>query len=238
MGDSTENPASDKSQGKYPRPIGHKFTPEGAVLPFAGNTLIAHLSPQSPFSTALQAMQADIQRQDWGASMALLPASSWHMTIYDCVAYRYRTRSSYPADVPLDSSLKSCHAHFATRLADLEHGLGPQGVGPVAVTGYDPITQVIAFRLRPTRQETETGLRDLRDRLSARLKMRHGTHETYLWHLTLGYVLRFWTPDEEVRIKAYLEGWLERLPKTFELGVPEFCVYDDMCEFRRMYYLE
>ena len=160
------------------------------------------------------------------------------MTVYEGITDEIRLRHSYPGELPLDSSLKACHAHVATRLAEFEHGLGPGGIGQMSVAGFEPLGDGVALKLEPTTSAGENALRTLRDRLSERLKMRHPGHENYSWHMGFAYTLRYIAPEEEARIKKYLAAWQERLPRAFELGVPEFCVYDNMYQFRRVFILE
>ena len=208
------------------------------VLHYPGNTLMVHLDTQSPLHQALSAMVEDFKTQPFAPLLTLLPSSSLHMTIYECVTDGIRTRNSYPGDLPLDSSLKTCHAHLAHHLANYSHGLGSQGVGRMRVIGYEPMTDGIGLKLEPTTSEMESRLRDLRDRLSEDLKMRHPGHEAYSWHMALAYTVRHLSDEDRIGIEKYLTEWQKRLATTFELGVPEFCVYDDMHQFRRVFYLD
>jgi hypothetical protein len=183
-------------------------------------------------------MCEDLKKQDFASLLKFLPPSSWHMTIYEGITDQIRRRDSYPGELPLDSSLKICHAHLAERLAEFEHGLGPDGVGQMRIAGFEPLDDGIALKLEPTTQDSEDNLRRLRDRLSERLEMRHPGHSNYSWHMGLAYTLRHLSSQDEEGIAGFLEEWQGRLPKAFDLSVPEFCVYDDMFQFRRIFFLE
>ncbi|TKA78237.1 hypothetical protein B0A55_04786 [Friedmanniomyces simplex] len=220
----------------YPRWIGHKFSPDGQILPYPGNGVLSPLDPTSALHRSLQALLSDLQQQDFASLYTFLPPSSWHMTTYEGISDQIRLRDAWPADLPLTSSLKACHAHVATRLADLEHGLG--AAVQMNVAGLEPLAEGIALKLVPATSEGERALRDLRDRLSQRLGMRHPGHADYSFHMGLGYLLRHLSDEEEARIARFLQGWHAKLPAFFELGVPEYCVYDDMYSFRRVFYLE
>jgi hypothetical protein len=50
-------------------------------------------------------------------------------------------------------------------------------------------------------------------------------------------MLRFLTEEEEKNISTLLAGWIGKLPAEFELGFPEFCIFDDMFKFNRQFHL-
>jgi len=220
----------------YPRWIGHKFTPDGHILPYPGNGVLSPLEPTSALYQSLHALLADMQEQEWARLYTFLPPSSWHMTTYEGISDQIRKPKEWPGHLPLDSSLNSCHAHVATRLADFEHGLGDAEV-EITVAGFESLAEGIALKLVPVKSEGERALRDLRDRLSERLNMRHPGHDAYSFHMGMGYLLKHLSEEEEAKIAEFLRGWQARLPKSFMLSVPEFVVYDDMLAFRRVFWL-
>ncbi|ETN44114.1 uncharacterized protein HMPREF1541_10664 [Cyphellophora europaea CBS 101466] len=220
----------------YPRWIGQKFTPNGAVLPYPGNTIVCHLPENSPLRPRLLDLYHDIQQQEFSSLFTLLPPSSWHMTVYEGVTDQIRTRSCWPGELPLDSTLRQCHAHTASRLADFDAGLGTPFV--MKIVSFEELDDGIALKLAASTPETDTNLRGLRDRLSHTLKMRHPGHETYSFHLSIAYTLRHLMEKERARIWAYLQAWQAKSQMYFDLGSPEYCVYDDMFGFRRMFLLE
>lgn len=222
----------------YPRWIGQKFTPEGTVLPFPGNTVICHLPSNSPLQSALLTLYNDIQKQDFSSLFVLLPPSSWHMTLYEGVTDQIRTRNSWPGELALDTTLRQCHAHVASKLADF-HTSSLKLPIEMRIAGFEPLEDGVALKLEASRPETDTELRTLRDQLSETLQMRHPGHETYSFHLSMAYTLRHLTDDDRrTKIQAYLQQWQAKLPPDFELGCPEYCVYDDMFAFRRVFFLQ
>ena len=84
---------------------------------------MAHLPVDSPSRNDLQELVYMSQAYPLSTTFACLPSSSWHMTLYECVTDQIRQRDSYPDDLALDTSLNVCHAHLATRLADLKHSM-------------------------------------------------------------------------------------------------------------------
>lgn len=65
---------------------GGKFTPEGEVLPFPGNTVICHIDPKSDVHAALCEMQDEVQHSDFGAIFTYLPQASLHMTVFQGIS--------------------------------------------------------------------------------------------------------------------------------------------------------
>ncbi|KAK4555756.1 hypothetical protein LTR86_006976 [Recurvomyces mirabilis] len=229
-------PKADFPHHLYPRWIGHKFSPGGTALHFPGNTVMAHLPSDSQFRHDLQELVDILQGHESSPAFSFLPSSSWHMTLYECVTDQIRQRKSYPGDLELDTSLNVCHAHLATHLAKFDHSLN-SGVGCMTVSGNEPILDGLGLTLRPY-DGRDTIMRDFRDSLSEILKMCHPGHDTYSWHMALAYTLRPLTAQEENSIRECFRTWREVKTRTFKLGKPEFCVYDDMCAFRRVFYLE
>ncbi|KAK0940844.1 hypothetical protein LTR48_002563 [Friedmanniomyces endolithicus] len=229
-------PKPDFPHHQYPRWIGHKFNPDGQIMPYPGNTVLSPLDPASALHRSLQGLLNDLQQQDFASLYTFLSPSSWHMTTYEGISDQIRLRNSWPADLPANSSLKACHAYVATRLADFKHGLGADI--QMEVAGFESLAEGIALKLVPANSGGERALRDLRDRLSQRLGMRHPGHDNYSFHMGLAYLLRHLSEGEEANIAKFLRGWHAKLPQSFELAVPEYCVYDDMLSFRRMFYLD
>ena len=108
----------------------------------------------------------------------------------------------------------------------------------MTVVGYEPVVDGIGLKLATATPDLESRLRGLRDRLSEELKMRHPGHASYSWHMALAYTVRHLSAADQALIQRYLAEWQDRLPATFELGVPELCVYDDMHQFRRVFFLK
>lgn len=220
----------------YPRWIGQKFTPSGAVLPYPGNTVVCHLSQNSPLRPKLLALYHDIQKQDFSSPFVLLPPSSWHMTVYEGVTDQIRTRDCWPGELPLDAPLPRCHAHIGSKLADFETGL--ELPFEMKIAGFEQLDDGIALKLEASSPATDSNLRTLRDCLSDTLLMHHPGHETYSFHLSIAYTLRHLTDYDRARVWQYLEGWRAKLPASLSLSDPEYCVYDDMFDFRRMFLLK
>ncbi|KIX92529.1 uncharacterized protein Z520_11705 [Fonsecaea multimorphosa CBS 102226] len=228
-------PKQDFPHADYPRWIGHKFKPDGTVLPFPGNTVICHLPRQAPLYRSLLGFEEDVKQQDFANLFVFLPASSWHMTIFEGVSDQIRKRESWPGDLSLDCSLEACNDHVRKRMASF--ALPHRPPYRMCVAGWEALDDGIALKMTPKTQEEETGLQDLRDKIAGELAMQHPGHATYSFHISIAYSLRFLGLEDKTRITSYLDGWLLRLPRDVELGAPEYCTFHDMCAFKQVFYL-
>ena len=230
-------PRNDFPHEKYPRWIGHKFEPDGRVLPFPGNTVICHLSPDSALHHALLTLYDELKSREFASLYVLLPPTSWHMTVFEGVSDQIRKHSSWPGDLSLDAPLNSCTALVEQKLADFD--LRSEPPFRMAVDGFEPLEDGIALKVVPATPAEESRLRHLRDRLSKVLQIRHPGHDTYSFHVSLSYMLRRLDqrPEDYEKIWAFLQEYRSKLPDVFELGAPEFCIFDDMFAFRRQFFL-
>lgn len=53
----------------------------------------------------------------------------------------------------------------------------------------------------------------------------------------MAYFLRYLNKEQKAQLSVLLKEHFETMPKAFELGAPEFCTFEDMYRFDRMFYL-
>lgn len=235
--DSHTIPAIQSVQGlQFPRWIGQKFTPEGSILPFPGNTVICHVARDSTLFHALSKMYDSLKKQPFGSLYTLLPPTSWHMTVFEGVSFKMRGPGLWPADISQDIPVEDCTKIVRGKLEMFD--LEDNSPFRMRIEGFEPLLDGIALKVVPADAEEEKRLRRLRDRVSDTLLVRHPGHDEYSFHISLSYMLRFLDGEQHRRIWGFLEEWRQQLPQTFELGAPEFCVFDDMFSFHRLFYLE
>ncbi|KAK0624719.1 RNA ligase/cyclic nucleotide phosphodiesterase [Bombardia bombarda] len=179
----------------------------------------------------------------------MLPPSSWHMTIFDgvCDLVRPSAGGVWPADLPADVSLSECTAHFAAKLSSPSFSLRPEEQPPykMRVVGFKPLGTAIMVRVEEGEKGEGVGLRGLRDRLAEKLGVRRPGHEGYVLHVSLGYLLRWLSEEEEGAVMGLLmehfgrwgEDGVMGKGREFELGRGEFCRFEDMMAFERLCYL-
>ncbi len=222
-----------------------KFDPSGAVQRFPGNTIICRLPPSAPLYGALRRLHADLERSAGLSHLyALLPPSSWHMTVFEGACDQVRRQGYWPtANLPLDataSSLDECTALFRAQLDTFGCSTGTAIARrlPASRGGLrPPRPSASALRVEAASAEENARIRGLRDRLAHVLCIRHPQHEAYGLHISVAYLLRHPDPAQRRELESLLQTHLADLVGEFELGSPEFCTFEDMLRFDRVFYL-
>jgi hypothetical protein len=226
----------DKPHPKYPNGVPAKFDPDGNVQPFPGNTIIAHLSPSSELFASMLVLHDTLRLSHLSHLFTLLPPSSWHMTIFEGVCDQVRKPGYWPSDLAMDAPLAECDELFTKKLSAFDLRCDPPYL--MSIVGWSPLTSGIGVHVELRTAEENKRLRGLRDRLADLLLIKHGNHATYDLHLSVAYLLRHLTDKQKTELTALLMDHFKGMPKEFDLGAPEFCVFDDMFAYNVQFYLE
>ena len=229
-------PRENVRKDGYTRWIGQKFEPNGCVRYFPGNTIICHLPPESALYRTLLVVYNELAGKDFALFYTLLPPASWHMTVFEGVCDQVRKPSFWPEDMSLDAPLTRCNARFKQKLASFDLGIEPPF--RMAIEGWETLKDGIAVRIVSASAADELRLRQLRDRLAELLGICHPIHDTYVFHVSVAYLLRHLNQQESQDIWAFLQEHSSELPHIFELGAPEFCLFDDVFAYYRQLFLE
>ena len=232
--DASLKPAP-KPTPKYPNGVPNKFDPDGNVQHFPGNTIISHLSNSSDLYSSLLGLYGKLKESPLSHLYTLLPPSSWHMTVFEGVVDKIRNPDHWPSDLALDASLEDCTALFETKLSSFD--LQTPFPYKLSITGFNRLKNGISLAIKPHAADNEA-LRGLRDRLADRLQLRVPNHDRYGFHIGVAYFLRHLTDDQKAELTNLLSENLKDMPKEFELGAPEFCTFEDMFAFKRLFYLK
>ncbi|EQB49531.1 hypothetical protein CGLO_11123 [Colletotrichum gloeosporioides Cg-14] len=201
---------------QYPAGVPSKFAPDGAVQAFPH-----HLSP-FPLRSPLR-LNAGAQRQTRSQQVRLFD----HPPTSDELPHDNVRRPSHEESI---SKFEKALGAF-----DLEDEHAPPY--KMTVRGFDPLEIGIGVRLDGrTPAETER-LRSLRNRLADKLNIRHPIHDGYGFHLSVAYLLRHLTSEQNRELEALLLSRFEEMPRNFELGAPEFCTFENMFAFKRVLFL-
>jgi len=227
--------------GRGPRPgaIGHKFSPDGSVRPFAGSTVICHLDPASPIHRVLSQVQDEARAAPFMRKFTLLPASSLHMTVLPGVDEEHRQPPLWPDTVAADAPIEVCNRWCAEQLRSLRTGVRRIHMRPLPVRDPEAVADFTVL-LEAASAAEDHRLRRLRDQLSQALRIRAPGHATYGFHITLGYQIDWLTAAEADAFVAAQARWMDQVratAPTFTLGRPEFCVFKDMFAFDRQFCL-
>ncbi|KAJ2974557.1 hypothetical protein NQ176_g5988 [Zarea fungicola] len=219
----------------YPKWIGQKFDANGHVLPFSGNTILSYIDKASPFFSALSEAHQELSRWPYASSFAMLPPSSYHVTIMQGVCEPIRTVSNWPRDLPLTAELAECTSHFLAKLSSSGLTLGK----PVRmrIHGWRPLENNIGLRLVPATETDAERLSRFRDALADELKLRLPGHEEYELHCTLAYSLRLFDDAQNEAMLKFLGPLLARFPEFVEIGAPDLCVFENMFKYDPLYTL-
>ena len=207
-------------RGQYPSGVGHKFEIDGSVRPFAGNTIICHLSQTSPLQQPLKALYAELETGSLASVYTLLPPSSWHMTVFEGICDQIREPGYWPSDLPLDASLMECNAFFEERLKGFE----PDFRAPIqmSISNFRPLVDGISLKLTPVDVAEEIRLRVLRNRLSDLLNLRPPGHESYVFHLSIAYLIRHLTEDQKAELSTLQERTGMMFSGSIRSGKPSY----------------
>ena len=211
-----------------------KFNPDGSLRPFKGNTVICHLQPQGSTRDAVEQIAIDLKRSSLIHKIALLPAESYHMTVYPGVNDQGRDITGWPSDISKDASIEECTRIVGERMRSfhLECQLPLRMKVDETKTLENP--RASTLRMIGSDAGEEMKIRKVRDRLVDVFGFRDKQHDEYGFHVTLAYQLQRFTPAEQTEYRAIL---VKNVPKiiasapAFEFANPEFCTFPDMFRF-------
>jgi hypothetical protein len=228
-------PAGD---GRDVPPGAPKFHADGTVAYWPGNTIICHIDRHSAAFAALLDAHVALMRSGVTHRLAVLPPASYHMTVFEGIAYAQR-HQYYPAGLAPDADLAACNAWMLDKLRDFDLGCAlPLRMRPSPLEGQ---TNRSAILLEPADDGERAKLRGLRDRLAAHLRLRAPNHDSYRFHISLNYVTSPLSETEETqfaRVRAALLADVIARAPLIELGRPELTFFDDMFAFRPQLYLD
>ncbi len=204
-----------------------KFTTDGHVQVWPGNTFICHVDPASDAHRALREMQEQVKMSPFHRFYTFLPPSSFHMTVFQGMTEATRLNGDLPADLPRDISRDAMTAELLARTRDLAL---PQTARvrmmdlfagkSVTMTGADPAEE---DALRATR-------RALRDATG----LNERDFDGYVFHITLAYLVDWVTEPTARAITAFssdLSDQYRDAVGVVDLGAVELCNFESMHHF-------
>lgn len=222
---------SDNSvpSGVSPRGAGAKFTSEGLVLPWRGNTIICHVQRGSQEHAALCEVQAALRESPLSCHFAYLPPASFHMTVFQLIS----NGSDWPKEVPQDASLATATDVLTRQLA----GVSVPKV--FAVTAHE-IYGGFSITMSGACVAEESKLRQTRRLLRDATGITPHDFDGYVFHITLGYLLRWLDVDEATRMVDLSQAVFARFGdqlQNIKLGPLEFCTFENMHHFKQVNFL-
>jgi hypothetical protein len=225
----------------YPKGVPWKFSPEGLVQRYPGNTTVCHIPAKSSLIPSLQVVyEALAAHPILSKKIHLLPPTSWHMTVLDGV----REQKCEPGMRPGEKEkqrLADCTAEFAARLRQIGPELEKEGLHPpyrMRVRSFGKCVVGIGLEVEGATLEEEQRMRRLRDRLADDgFRFRAPNHDSYHFHISMAYLLRYIEGEEREELNKVLTQLLPEVQQEFELGAVEFCTFENMYAFPRQFFL-
>ena len=235
---STEISIADRPE--YPIGVPCKFSPDGVAQRYPGNTTVCHIPLNSLLQTGLRNVYNALgSHPTLGKVIRLVPPESWHMTVLDGARESECQPGMWPEDME-KKPLAESTADFTKSLRDLGRELSKEGLAPpyrMRVRGFDAGIVGSGLEVEGATVEEEQRMRRLRDRLADALGFRAPNHEIYQFHVTIAYLLRHVDGVDRMEFNRTLAKLLASVKVEFELGAVEFCTFEDMCAYPRVFYL-
>ncbi|WP_372356603.1 DUF1868 domain-containing protein [Xanthomonas sp. NCPPB 3443] len=221
-----------------PSDVGRKFLRSRRPMPFAGNTFVGHLEQQGDgydsFDRVLN-IYRQFPEQRFAHKFAVLPPSSYHVTLLGGVNEIDRARGPWPSDLPRDHALADINAAYLARLK--ERAAPPLGacrflVNPTAASTGNNDNLLIP--LKPADTQTAQRLEAARQALMQLTRLQRPDYTNFQFHISLAYLCDTLDAAEQTAYRSAVRGWLAQLAAAGPITVPRFhfCTFDDMDAFR------
>ncbi|KAF5626794.1 RNA ligase cyclic nucleotide phosphodiesterase [Fusarium tjaetaba] len=224
----------------YPPAVHTKFSPDGNPLRYPGNTTVCHIPAESLLLPGLWEVYNTIaSHPTLSKKFRLLPPDSWHMTVFDGVREEEAEPGMWPEGLE-KLPLEECTRNFSKSVKSLGLSLMAEGLAPpykMRVNGFQLGQFGMALDIVGATEEEEKRMRRLRDRLADAFGFHAPNHLTYRFHVSIAYLIRWLESEDQAEFEKALTGWLPKIKRGFELGTVEFCTFDDMFSFPRLFYL-
>ncbi|MFK0206775.1 DUF1868 domain-containing protein [Agrobacterium sp. NPDC090283] len=220
---------SAANRDQPPRHLGSRFNANGEFLPEPGNTVVCHLVEGSQTEKAIIATRQRFLDMPEASHLAFTPVSSLHMTVFQGIIEFRRALPYWPENMPLDTPIDTMTDYYRDRLSAFPvlpafkmqvSGLRPVGLAMKGATAEDD--RIVAL---------------WRDTFADFFGYRHPDHDSYEFHITLSYIVRWFEPECLPRWQAMLDEELEKLraaAPVIEMRPPAFCEFKDMNHFKEL----
>ena len=211
-----------------------KFSTEGVVQPFAGNTVICHLPAQCAMRDVMDEFHDKLKTSSFQGRLGLTTVDSYHMTIFPGANDKDRQASGWPSYVPPKATITECNAAVEERMrAARLHSQLPLRVA-VDVPATLNYPRACTLRMKAINSAEETKLRSVRDQLAQIYGFRLADHASYVFHITMSYQVAAFDEAQAREFEAMRAEYVQRIiaaQPVLEFGNPEYCVFEDMFRF-------
>jgi len=206
---------------------GGKFSPDGDVMHFPGNTFICHVDQTSDFYKRLCGLQDALMELDTAENFVFLPKPSFHMTIFAGVCGVPLGEDGWPRDIAPETPLEAINETFIQRASTIT---APDGfrVRPTGLRAAHSLT------MQGADEGEENLLWDMRKKLQTLTGLHRDSFEDYYFHITLAYLLRWLNAEEAENLTSKGEELYTQFfgdEPVLNLAQIEFCTFRTMFKF-------
>lgn len=205
----------------------YKFTPEGKVVPYYGNTVISFVQdPTSEIYRIVSAARKALMESGFSDCLAFLPESSFHMTVKQLCRYIDRGTDLWPKDIDENLTYRQIDPILKEKVERIPF---PEDIYMVPVKCMEA-----TLRLRPYDERSERLIRKYRDDLAEVTTIRYPGHDTYGFHISYAYHVKEYTPAQQEERDALCDKLTRELltdAKPFRVMPPKFVIFNDMMSY-------
>ena len=197
---------------------GGKFATDGHVQPWAGNTFVCHVLPDSAAHDAIREMQEEVKMSSFARFFTFLPPSSFHMTILGGMS---------PGFEPRGPRRDTVSAELLGRVEGLRFPATRQARVADLFCGH-------SLTMTGTASDGDAPFRAERDALRAATGINPADYDDHVFHITLAYLVDWLTRPTAEALVAFSAELTERYRaplKDIQLGPVEFCNFETMHHF-------
>ena len=208
---------------------GNKFNPDGTARRYRGNTVISYLVEDSILGRRVEQVRSLVAASAAAARYSLLPPSSWHMTVIQLLCEERRSgqwSSQLASDCPLDQA----DVFIARQLALVSP---PAADITMRYRGIRAYEGGLSLQLEPADDATARALRRYRDDVAGATGVRLADHDSYVFHVGIGYRIAAMTAAEAGQMEAALiqaDKLIDRADR-FQIDPPGLTFFNDMLAF-------
>jgi hypothetical protein len=209
--------------------IWRKFNEDGSVRFFPGNTIISKVHEDSQIYPIIKRISEQFQSALGAEKYAFLPFESFHMTILQGVCDEDRKAELWSKYLPLDEPLAKVDDFFEEKFKTVQ----PLPKTEMIFNYIDISNDIILVRLLPNTKKDAQNLQIYRDGISEALGLKFPDHDSYGFHISVGYQLWKITENEMESITKTCKNLEEKFSDKpgFTLKQPEMTYFNNMFYF-------
>ncbi len=210
--------------------VGQKFDSDGSVLTYPGNSIICFVDrvTHAPVFNLSIWLQEQLKATSWHDKYALLPPSSFHMTVIELLCDQRREPSAWSNRLPLTMDIAETDIFFHSQVSTVP---APSNLRMKYSRLPGSLTHI---ELEPADNDTCDAIWRYRDAIAEVTGVRFPDHDQYRFHISLAYHLIQLTPEEEAERKALhsrLSEIVQQSDEQFVPDAPQLVFFDDMFQF-------